>query len=164
MEQTLHPDRILEPQCGQRALVVFENRADSAQLRLLQPGFRHCFCLVGSETSWTVCDPLKTRIELSPVLGLTEPDLADHFVGVGCIVLRGRVSQDRRVRPFRLRAFSCVEVVRRVLNIEVRGVLTPFHLYRALLKLRAPDGPFRRHWPANISLDSNQRLGLSSHR
>jgi hypothetical protein len=127
---------------GTTALVVFEDRADSLASRLLRPGFRHCFCVVGAGAVWTVCDPLKTRVELTPLHGPTGPELAAHFAASGRVVLVGRVSPDRSARPLRLRPLSCVEVVKRVLNLDLRWAATPFQLCRALLDLPAPPGPF----------------------
>ena len=78
--------------CGRRAVVVFEDRADSIPLRLLRPGFRHCFCLVGAGSAWTVCDPLKTRIELTPVSGLSGARTRRPVRGAGLTVLLGDVA------------------------------------------------------------------------
>ena len=86
----------------QRALVVFEDRDDLAVLRLLRPGFRHCFCILGCASTWTICDPLKTRLEITPVFGPTEGELAAHFYEQGHTVLQGNVSADRSPRPHRL--------------------------------------------------------------
>jgi len=59
---TVSPFQDKKPQ--PRVMIVFEDRDDSAVLRLLDRGFRHCFCVIGSGLAWTICDPLKTRIEL----------------------------------------------------------------------------------------------------
>jgi hypothetical protein len=127
---------------GTIALVIFEDRADSLASRVLRPGYRHCFCVVGTGSVWTVCDPLKTRVELTPLQGPTGPELVAHFAASGRAVLVGHVSPDRSARPLRLRPLSCVEVVKRVLNVDLGWVATPFQLCRALLALPAPHGPF----------------------
>src|SRR3954465_14787001 len=94
------------PRPLQRALVVFEDRHDLVTLRLLRQGFHHCFCILGCASTWTICDPLKTRLEITPVF---------HTI------LLGNVSADRSPRPYRLRALTCVEVVKRILNIDAPG-------------------------------------------
>jgi hypothetical protein len=114
-------------------LLVFEDRTDSGMLSLLRPGFRHCFCLVGSGTDWIVCDPLKTRIELAVVTAAAERLLAEQLTRSGRTVLRGRVHAERKSQALRLRAVTCVEVVMRVLNLDAAGVLTHYQLFRRLL-------------------------------
>jgi hypothetical protein len=128
------------PSAGRRAVVVFEDRADSIPLRLLRRGFRHCFCAVGAGSAWTVCDPLKTRIELTPVFGILELELASHLTGAGRTVLLGDVEGKQEPQPLRLRAVSCVEIVKRALAIDLSSVVTPYQLCRALLD----PPPFRR--------------------
>lgn len=125
-----------------RALVVFEDRADSPALRILARRFRHCFCLIGAGQMWIVCDPLKTRIELSPLQGLDELELASHYHASGRVVLQGDVRPALYRPAYRLRPLSCVEVVKRALNVDTPGVFTPYQLYRALLKQRPPFVPF----------------------
>lgn len=128
-----------------RAIVVFEDRQERSLIRLLRPGFRHCFCLVGSDLAWTVCDPLLTRIELVPLLGFGEDDLASHYARSGRTVLLGSVSGNRTRHVRSLRPISCVEVLKRVLNFDARHVFTPFQLYRALLELQPASERFRHH-------------------
>jgi hypothetical protein len=127
---------------GPRALVVFEDRPGPSILRVLTPGFRHCFCVVGSDRAWTICDPLKTRIEIVPLLGFGEPQLAAHYRRTGRVVLAGNVVAGAAPRRVRLRLMTCVEVVKRVLNIEAPSVFTPFQLHRALVDAALGTEPF----------------------
>jgi hypothetical protein len=105
-------------------------------------------------SSWTLCDPLKTRIELMPIFGLSEQNLADGLAGLGRTILRGDVCTERSPRPIRLRAVSCVEIVKRVLNIDAAGLFTPFQLCRALLAMPEPNRPFLCHSTGENGLDS----------
>jgi hypothetical protein len=125
-----------------RALVVFEDRPGPPILRLLRPGFRHCFCVVGSDRAWTICDPLKTRIEIVPLLGFGESQLAAHYRRTGRVVLAGNVVAGTAPRRACLRPVTCVEVVKRVLNVEAPSVLTPFQLHRALVGAAFGTEPF----------------------
>ena len=52
----------------------------------------------------------------------------------------------------RLRAVSCVEVVKRVLNIDAAAVVTPYQLCRALLDPTLPVG--------HSSATDSQEFGL----
>ena len=116
-----------------RAIVVFEDRPERSILRLLRAGFRHCFCIVGTHTEWTVCDPLKTRIELVRLSGISEHNLVEHYRCSARRALVGDVAPARGSERIRLRAVSCVEVVKRIVNLDAGYVLTPFQLHRALL-------------------------------
>ncbi len=126
-------------------LVVFEDRVESSIIRLLRPGFRHCFCLVGGDLAWTVCDPLAARIELFPLLGFNEGELAKHYACSGRTVLLGNVAAAPAPPRAAMRAISCVEVVKRVLNFQAQRVFTPFQLYRALLAAGEPPRRFHRY-------------------
>ncbi len=123
---------------GTRAIVVFEDRQKRSILQLCRSGFRHCFCLVGNDLAWTICDPLAARIEILPLLGFDEQELARHYSRSGRTVLLGHVSIGDERRRACLRPVSCVEIVKRVLNVDAPRVLTPFQLYRCLLAWRAP--------------------------
>ena len=151
--QASHPplDRGFQdpPLPRQRALAVFASHCDLPTLRVLRPGFRHCFCVLGSGSTWTVCDPLKTRLEISTFSRLTEADLASHFHERALLVLVGEVAANQSRRPLRLRALTCVEVVKRALNVDLPAVLTPFQLYHALLALPPPMIPFAAYRPDN---------------
>ena len=123
-------------------IVVFEDRPERSVLRLLRTGFRHCFCIVGTHREWTVCDPLKTRIELVRLSGISEPNLVEHYRRGGRSALVGDVAPARGSERIWLRAVSCVEVVKRIVNLDAGYVLTPFQLHRALLGrgIRSSDG------------------------
>lgn len=119
---------------AKRALIVFEDRHEPAWLRLLTPGFRHCFCVVGGGLNWTIIDPLLSRIEVLPFCGLDEDGLAEHYRRTGRTVVAGRISSVATCKAFIPRPLTCVEVVKRTLNLDAPGVLTPRQLYRVLTR------------------------------
>ncbi|HYZ31301.1 MAG TPA: hypothetical protein VE684_03345, partial [Crenalkalicoccus sp.] len=47
---------------AQRAFIVFGGGAGQPWLRLLRPGFRHCFAALEDAAGWTVLDPLTGRL------------------------------------------------------------------------------------------------------
>ena len=118
---------------ARRALVVFEDRNDARLLRLLRPGFRHCFCLTGEGLRWTLCDPLKSRLAVANADGASAAELAQHLAGVGRTILYGVVGEPAPGGPLGLRPLTCVEIVKRLLGVSASGVLTPHQLYRSLL-------------------------------
>jgi len=102
---------------------------------------------------WNLCDPLKTRIVLKAVKGLSEAELHGALSARGAIVLHGFVSLDTCDRPQRLRAMTCVEVVKRVLNVDLPWAVTPYQLYRGLQHLAVPFIRLERSAHSNSELD-----------
>lgn len=113
------------------ALVVF---ADSSLrcLKVLRRGFRHCFVAVLQATGWIIVDPLSHQTDLRSVQGVSLLEMAAWYRCHGLCVVETRV----RPAPLRLAPlglYTCVEVVKRVLGIHARWVVTPWQLYRFLI-------------------------------
>lgn len=110
------------------ALVVFGGHADLWWLRLLKPGFRHCFVVLAGSGEWVVVDPLSHRTCVVLIPFCPEFDLAGWYRENGFMVVQTKVfSPDRRVAP--IRPYSCVESVKRILGIRAAWVLTPWQLF-----------------------------------
>ncbi|MBR9971791.1 hypothetical protein [Magnetospirillum sulfuroxidans] len=110
------------------ALVGFVHTTDLWWLRLLRPGFRHCFVAVRSGPFWVVIDPLShhTTIRVETIAGL-----AGFYRRHGITVVTTRLRPPpRRAAPWR--PYTCVEAVKRILGIQAGGVITPWQLYRLL--------------------------------
>ncbi|ARJ64956.1 hypothetical protein WV31_04345 [Magnetospirillum sp. ME-1] len=117
-----------------RALVVFSGKADLGWLRLLRPGFRHCFVLLELGGVWVCVNPLahRTSVELwslDPATDLAAWLCAQEGLSVVETVVR---HPPRRASPIGI--FSCVEAVKRVLGLQDRWVLTPGQLYDHLTR------------------------------
>jgi len=113
------------------AVVVFTGRATLPWLRLLKPGFRHCFVLLRTRGNWLYYDPMAhytfaSAIGAYPLLGLLRV-----FRRRGC---RLRLARPRMPPPRAQawRPYTCVEAVKRVLGLREPWVLTPWQLYRCL--------------------------------
>ena len=119
---------------AREALVVFEDRSDARLLRWLRPGFRHCFCLTGGDRRWTLCDPLKSHLAIASIDGLTAADLALHLGVPGRRVLHGMLATADISAGPGLRPLTCVEIVKRLIGLPARSVITPYQLYRRLLR------------------------------
>ncbi|EKV27051.1 hypothetical protein C882_1980 [Caenispirillum salinarum AK4] len=116
---------------GAPALVVFSGDTDIRWLRLLRPGFRHCFAVVRTDGAWVVVDPLSHYTALRVVPELAGWDPARWFRARGLTVLPARIREPaRRLAPWR--PYTCVEAVKRVIGVRLPGVFTPWQLYRAL--------------------------------
>lgn len=114
------------------ALVVFEHREARGVLRLLRPGFRHCFCLIARESGWLLCDPLKQSIHLAWLPAIGADRLLQHFSRDGRTALLGTAAEPTPSLRLRLRPLTCVEVVKRVLGLAGVPATTPWQLHETL--------------------------------
>lgn len=115
------------------AWVVFSGEAELWWLRLLKPGFRHCFAVARDDKQWIVLDPLSPHLEVAVLPFPRSFDLPNWLQNQHLKVLRAPIHRHhKKAAPHNV--FSCVEVVKRFLGIHVRGILTPWQLYRFLEK------------------------------
>lgn len=116
---------------GRRAWVVFRGDAELWWLRLLRPGFRHCFAILNDGRHWVLVDPLAPFTDVE-VLDLPAAyDLPGWFREKGMAVAPAPLRRGLS-RPAPWGPFTCVEAVKRVLGLHAPGVLTPWQLYRRL--------------------------------
>jgi hypothetical protein len=134
------PERAAAPFCSSQgvarlALVVFVDRTEVPWLRILRRGFRHCFTVLEQEQGlWTICEPLKHRMEVTLVEPPSLGALAAAYLEMGHRVCLGR----RRVLP---RPgwppvpvpLTCVTIVKRLVGLRASHVLTPYQLHRHLM-------------------------------
>jgi hypothetical protein len=120
---------------AQRVWIGFGGRADRLWLRLLRPGFRHCFAAVEDAQGWTVVEPLSGRLLVARPVLVPGFDLPGFYRRAGLTVLG----------PFEPGAphcgvvpafspYSCVAVCRALLGQGTPFAMTPRGLYRALEK------------------------------
>ncbi|CCG41975.1 hypothetical protein [Magnetospirillum molischianum] len=115
--------------CWTKALVVFSGQAELHWLRLLRPGFRHCFVVLGAAEGWISMNPMAHRTDLTVLPVPADFDLVGWYRARGLTVLETVLRQPpRRQAPWR--PYSCVEAVKRILGIHDGFVLTPWQLFR----------------------------------
>ncbi len=121
---------------AQQVYIVFGDGADQPWLRLLRPGFRHCFAALADETGWTVLDPLTGRLVVSR-LGLPLGfDLPGFYRRAGLLVLGPFLPGEPRARRLPpLAPYSCVALCRAVLGGDAPFAVTPLGLFRSLNKM-----------------------------
>jgi hypothetical protein len=112
----------------QVAIVVFSGETSLKWLKLLRPGFRHCFVLVRRRDCWVIYDPLSHRTNLAVIAGPSLGELAEWYRVRGLQVLETTV-RPAPMRSAPLRPFTCVEAVKRVLGIHAPWITTPWQLY-----------------------------------
>ncbi|MBU8539037.1 hypothetical protein J3S20_14405 [Roseomonas tokyonensis] len=118
---------------GQSVWIAFGGVADQPWLRLLRPGFRHCFAALGDEAGWTVLEPLSGRLMVArlPVEGSF--DLPAFYRRAGLRVLGPFTPGDpapRLLPP--IAPFSCVALCRALLGPEAPAAWTPYQLFLGL--------------------------------
>lgn len=117
----------------QRLWLVFGGRADQPWLRVLKPGFRHCFAAIEEAGGWTVVDPLSGRLLVSRLEVPGGFDLPGFYRRAGLAVIGPFLPGPprRSLIPW-LAPFSCVSVCRALLGAGAPFALTPWGLFRRL--------------------------------
>lgn len=113
------------------ALAVFGGDAALPWLRLLKPGFRHCFLLCRLPGGWLLYDPRSDLTDFALWPACDAEELENYLLCKGYSVVRLHYRPLlRRAAPFG--PFTCVEAVKRVLGLRARWILTPWQLYLRL--------------------------------
>lgn len=120
----------------ERILVVFTGAADLWWLRLLRPGFRHCFAALFDGHRWITVDPLSHRTEVVVQEVPHGFDLAAHYRSRGLTVVEV-AALPAPLKPAPPGLHSCVESVKRLVGVHSMLVLTPWQLHRRLGRLQA---------------------------
>lgn len=118
---------------GREALVMFCDRTELPWLRLLRPGFRHCFLALRDAGRWIIYEPYSNRTVVSIADPAPAFDLPGFFAGLGCTVVPTTLGPTpSRAVPWA--PYTCVEGVKRILGIRSRWIVTPWQLFRHLTK------------------------------
>lgn len=99
-------------------------------LRLLKPGFRHCFALLGGNGHWVLIDPGAAVTHVGVWPHADAPDLPQRLADAGFTLLPAPLR--RHDTPAGWAPFTCVEAVKRLLGLRAPWVMTPWGLYRHL--------------------------------
>jgi len=116
-------------------LVVFADETRLFWLRLLRPGFRHCFAVVPDGGRWIAVEALSAGFVVAILPVPAGFDVAGWYRSRGFVVVPARRRPPgRSVWPG---PFTCVALVKRVLGLRAPGVLTPWQLFRRLTRATA---------------------------
>ena len=69
------------------AFVVFTGEADLKWLRILKPGFRHCFAVLESQGRWVIYIPLSHHTEIMVIDGMTALASSEWYRAIGCRIV-----------------------------------------------------------------------------
>jgi hypothetical protein len=125
--------RIVAEDGGQLVWIAFGGVADQPWLRLLRPGFRHCFAALSDPAGWTVLEPLSGRLLVARLPARPDFDLPGFYRRAGLHVLGPfEAGAPRRQALPALLPFTCVALCRALLGPGAPFALTPYGLFRAL--------------------------------
>lgn len=129
--------RRLAEEAGQRLFIVFGGSADQWWLRVLAPGFRHCFAAIADAEGWTILDPLSGRLLVQRLPLAAEFDLPAVYARAGLAVVGPFTPAPARGRllPACL-PFTCVSLCRALLGPAAPFALTPASLFRRLQTMK----------------------------
>jgi len=118
---------------SQGVWIAFGGVADQPWLRLLRPGFRHCFAALSDEAGWTVLEPLSGRLMVARLPVAAGFDLPGFYRRAGLRVLGPFLPGEpaASLGPS-LMPFTCVSLCRALLGPGAPFAVTPFGLFRAL--------------------------------
>ena len=116
------------------AWIAFSGQADHGWLRLLRPGFRHCFAALRDDRGWTVLDPLTGRLLVVRLEVDRSFDLPGFYRRAGLTVLGPFEAAEAGSGSLLLASpFSCVTLCRAVLGPSAPLAWTPRGLHRRLI-------------------------------
>jgi hypothetical protein len=113
--------------------IAFGGAADQPWLRLLRPGFRHCFAALRDAGGWTVLDPLSGRLVVARLALSPGFDLPGFYERAGLVVL-GPFLPGPPCASFLpgFTPFSCVALCRALMGATAPFAITPYGLFRRL--------------------------------
>ncbi len=118
---------------GAAALVVFRDQTEIGWLCCLKRGFRHCAVWVRAGDFWILQEALSNQTLLGIWPACEGARLVAALRASGHHIVPARIAAaPRRIAP--MLPYSCVESVKRVLGIHAWSVLTPWQLYRHLIR------------------------------
>lgn len=125
--------RTQDNQTQQKAWVVFTGQADMAWLKILKPGFHHCFVVLRDAQRWLTLDPLSNHMEARIYDMPGDFNLPLYLRNQGMLVVETHLNHSHQ-KPAPIMIFTCVETVKRILGLHKRWIITPWQLYRHLTK------------------------------
>ena len=108
--------------------------------KLLRPGFRHCFIFYKGEQCWLMLNPTRWFLHIMELSCLPGDPFPSYLktnhpeITIVKVVCRLNESQLMYFRPL-----TCVSHTAYILGLTKRFVITPYQLYKTLLKSKHPN-------------------------
>jgi len=116
-------------------VVGFQGWIRSPGLAWLKAGFRHCFVYQQVDGHWVLCDPLARGLLLRAAPCLDAHTLLASLAALGISVVA--VDRSPQTEPMAwLRPFTCVELCKRLTGDRRLWPVTPYQLFRHVIKPR----------------------------
>ena len=114
--------------------IIFTNKTDIGWLKILRPGFRHCYALLHDGNQWITYDPIAayTDIQTYPNIKGTD-DLPRWYQSQGNYVVPVKVKREEN-KPAPIALYNCVEAIKRLIGLHHTTIITPYQLYKFLMK------------------------------
>lgn len=116
--------------------IVFTGKTDIQWLKILKPGFRHCFAILNDGQKWMSVDPLAPYTDIN-IYHHIEPDfdLVNALRAKGYQVIKAPTKESHKsAAP--IMVFTCVEAIKRLIGLHARHIITPWQLYRHLTQIQ----------------------------
>lgn len=114
------------------ALAVFSPFGGHWADRWLEPGFLHVWCAIRRERFWVMVNA-EAGVPVVQTITDSDYDLAEFYRDCGEGLTVVEVGPPQRLR-LPLVGTNCVGMVKAVLGIRALGVVTPYQLYRRLIR------------------------------
>lgn len=121
----------------QKAWLVCVNRNEFKMLRILKKGFRHCFIVLHDGAHWISIDPMSNQMEVIVHNVAPDFDLPTWLQSRGHRTIEAPIAE-RINKSAPLMLFTCVEACKRILGVRNIFILTPWQLYKHILKKGFP--------------------------
>jgi hypothetical protein len=112
--------------------IVFTGKTDIGWLKVLKPGFRHCYALIHDGYKWLSIDPLASHTDVE-TYHLVSPDYDLpawlEYQGSKIIHVPSSCIKRKAAPPG---FFSCVEMMKRLIGLHNPFIITPWQLYQFL--------------------------------
>ena len=119
-----------------KVLIVFSDNTGAWWLKFLKPGYRHCFAVVETDRGCIWVDPLSTNLNLKVLEGYELAGLIKWYRDMGMKVLSVNVAPSQG-GDFPWAAMTCVEIVKRLVGIRNRWIVTPWQLFSFIKRTKS---------------------------
>lgn len=113
--------------------VVFQDETSLWWLRILKPGFRHCYILIPlGDNSYLELNPMSNQLFINIYHFPRGYDYISSLKAASKQVVWVAMPQYTPMSAAPIGVFTCVEFVKRTLGLHDRKIMTPYALYKYL--------------------------------
>ena len=113
-----------------KAIVAFGGKPTLWWMRFLKKDFYHCIVALGGDDEWVVIDPL---LHFTDLIVVKHAQIDSFFKKRNYRIVETEIKEPKKIR-LRVIPYTCVETVKRFIGVENAFILTPYSLFRYLIK------------------------------